>query len=150
MISQKYEAEMQSREPAMAPPGAVGRLLPPSWSKSALIGVKSLHSLIYFSIEFCMGYLLYAGLKGREDRRSAIAAGVVAGESIIFVGNRFRCPLTGFAKKLGAASGSVIDIYLPGWLASNLVAIHIPLLALALGLHARNFLRRRSLHARVE
>jgi hypothetical protein len=33
-----------------------------------------------------MGYLIYAGLKGREDRRTAIAAGDFGGESLIFGG----------------------------------------------------------------
>jgi hypothetical protein len=103
--------------------------------------VKAVHSLIYFSIEFCMGYLIYAGLTGHENRRTGIAAGVVAAESLIFVGNRCRCPLTGLAEDLGATRGSVTDIYLPRWLASNLVPIHVPLLALALYLHTRNFLR---------
>lgn len=89
-----------------------------------------------------MGYLIYTGLKRREDRRTAIAASVVVGESIIFVGNQCRCPLTGLAENLGATSGSVTDIYLPGFLASNLPLIHVPLLALALYLHVRNFLQR--------
>jgi|SRR5450755_200742 hypothetical protein len=110
--------------------------------KLTLVSLKVVHSLLYFSIEFCMGYLIYAGLKGREDRRTAIAASVVVGESSIFVGNRCRCPLTGLAKNLGATSGSVTDIYLPGFLASHLPLIHVPLLALALYLHVRNFLRR--------
>ena len=98
-------------EPATVPPGEVGRPLPLSWSRSALVGVKAVHSLLYFFIECCMRYLIYAGLKGREDRRTAIAAGVVGGESLIFLGNRCRCPLTGLAENLGAASGSVTDIY---------------------------------------
>jgi hypothetical protein len=127
------------------PAGATGRRHPAAWRRSALVGVKAVHSLIYFSIESCMGYLLYTGLKGREDRRTAIAAGVVAAESLIFVGNGRRCPLTGLAETLGAESGSVTDIYLPNWLASNLFLIHLPLLALALWLHARNLLRRRTL-----
>jgi hypothetical protein len=103
--------------------------------------VKAVHSLIYFSIEFCTGYLIYAGMTGHENRRTGIAAGVVAAESLIFVGNRCRCPLTGLAEDLGATRGSVTDIYLPRWLASNLVPIHVPLLALALYLHTRNLLR---------
>src|SRR5260370_33043403 len=70
-------------EPAIVPPGTGDRLLPPSWRKPALIGVKVVHSLIYFSIEFCMRYLIYAWLKVREDRRTAIATGVVAGEIVI-------------------------------------------------------------------
>ncbi len=141
-MSKQQLLKQSISEPAVVPPGAAGRLLPLSWRRPALVVVKAMHSLIYFSIEFCIGYLIYAGLKGREDRRTAIAAGVVAGESLIFVGNRCCCPLTGVTEALGAARGSVTDIYLPGFLASNLVPIHVPLLALALCLHARNFLRR--------
>lgn len=132
MVSQKREAD---------PPGFASGLLPLSWRGPALVGLKAAHSLIYFSIEFCMGYLIYAGLKGRKDGRTAIAATVVIGECIIFLGNGCRCPLTELAEDLGTAHGSVTDIYLPGWLASNLVPIHVLLLALALYLHAKNFLQ---------
>jgi hypothetical protein len=96
---------------ALQDAGEASISLPPSWRRSALVGVKAVHSLLYLSIEYCMGYLIYAGLKGREDRRTAMAAGVVGGESLIFLGNRCRCPLTGLAENLGAASGSVTDIY---------------------------------------
>ena len=89
------------------------------------------------------------GGSGWEDRRTAIAAGIVGGESLIFLGNRCRCPLTGMAQALGATRGSVTDIYLPWWLASNLVPIHVPLLALALYLHTRTFLRRSRARASV-
>jgi hypothetical protein len=129
-------------ELTIIPHGAADSFLPPALRRLALNGVKAVHSFIYFSIEFCMGYLIYAGLKGQEDRRTAIAAGIVTAESIIFLGNRCRCPLTGLAQSLGSDRGSVTDIYLPRWLASNLFPIHVPLLAWALYLHARNFLRR--------
>ena len=125
-------------------PVSLSGCFPPYWRRPALASVKVVHSLIYFSIEFCMGYLIYAGMKGRENRRTGIAAGVVAAESLIFVGNHCRCPLTGLAEELGATRGSVTDIYLPRWLASNLVPIHVPLIALALYLHTRNFLRSRA------
>jgi hypothetical protein len=72
---------------------------------------------------------------------AAIAAAVVAGESLIFVGNRCRCPLTQVAERLGAEQGSVTDIYLPDWFARNLPAIHVPLIVLAVLLHARNLRR---------
>lgn len=158
MVSQKQKQKVEHREKAPSPieerhratliekrslsePATVFRPFPPSWRRPALVGVKAVHSLLYFSIEFCMGYLIYTGLKGREDRRTAIAAGVVGGESLIFLGNRCRCPLTGLAENLGAASGSVTDIYLPSFIASHLPLIHVPLLALALCLHVRNFQR---------
>lgn len=88
-----------------------------------------------------MVYVLYSGLARRSDRRAAIAAAVVAAESLVFVGNRCRCPLTQVAEQLGTEQASVTDIYLPDWLARNLPAIHVPLIIVAIVLHARNIMR---------
>ena len=107
-------------------------------SRTALVAIKAIHTLAWFSIESCMIYLLYAGVTKRSDRRAAIAGAVVGAESLIFVANGFRCPLTSLAEELGAEHGSVTDIYLPRWFAHNLPAIHAPLLALAAFLHMRN------------
>jgi hypothetical protein len=64
---------------------------------------------------------------GRDrDRRAAIAARVVASESLIFAANGFRCPPTQVAERVGAERRSVTDIYLPYWFAHNLPAIHVP------------------------
>ena len=109
----------------------------------ALAAVKFVHTLAWFSIESCMVYLLYAGFANRTDRRAAIAAIVVGGESLIFAANGFRCPLTDVAESLGDENGSVTDIYLPHWFAHNLPAIHVPLLLLATYLHGRNLRRQR-------
>lgn len=107
-------------------------------SNAALTAIKVVHTLAWFSIESCVVYALCAGFTKRADRRTAIAAGVVAGESLIFSANRCRCPLTQLAERLGAERGSVTDIYLPRWFAHHLPAIHVPLLVLAVHLHARN------------
>ncbi len=85
-----------------------------------------------------MMYVLYTGFKGQSDRRTAIAAGVVAAEAVVFAGNGFRCPLTDVADHLGAEHASVTDLYLPRWLARYLPAIHVPLILLAAFLHGRN------------
>jgi hypothetical protein len=74
-----------------------------------------------------MVYVLWAGFARRTDRRVAIAAGVVAGESLIFAANGFRCPLTEVAQRVGAEHGAVTDIYLPRWFAHNLPTIHVAL-----------------------
>ncbi len=113
-------------------------------ARPALVAVKAIHTLAWFSIEACMVYLLYAGFAKRTDRRAAIAAGVVGGECLIFAANGFRCPLTDVAESLGADAGSVTDIYLPRWFAHNLPAIHVPLILLATFLHGRNIARQRS------
>ena len=103
-----------------------------------MAAIKTVHTLIWLSIESCVVYLLYAGFAGRTDKQAAVAAAVVAGEVLVFTGNGFRCPLTGLAERHGAHSGSVTDLYLPKWFAHNMPAIHAPLLVLITCLHARN------------
>jgi hypothetical protein len=66
------------------------------------------------------------------------AAAVVAGEILIFAANGFHCPLTPLARRLGDPTGSVTDIYVPQWFAHNLPAIHVPLIVIAVVLHAQN------------
>jgi hypothetical protein len=108
----------------------------------ALVAVKVVHTLAWFSIESCMVYLLYAGFAKRTDRRAAVAAAVVGGETLLFAANGFRCPLTDVAESLGAEDGSVTDIFLPRWFAHNLPAIHVPLILLIAFLHRRNLRQR--------
>ena len=112
-------------------------------TNARLVAVKAVHTLIWFSIESCVAYVLVEGVRGRTDRRVAIASAVVAGEMVVFAANGFRCPLTDVAESMGAEDGSVTDLYLPKWFADNLPAIHVPLIALAAVLHARDLRRPR-------
>jgi hypothetical protein len=111
---------------------------------AAVATIKAFHTLAWLSIESCVVYVLYAGIAGRTDRRVGMAAAVVAGETLVFAGNGCRCPLTALAKRYGAQSGSVTDIYLPSWFAHNMPAIHAPILVLMAYLHARNCRRRKA------
>lgn len=126
-----------------AEPGTAQPDPPAQGPQTALRAVTAVHTLAWFSIEACMVYLLYAGFARRSDRRAGIAAAVVPGESLVYAGNGFRCPLTQVAKRLGAEQASVTDIYLPRWFAHNLPAFHVPLVVLAGCLHARNLRARR-------
>jgi hypothetical protein len=47
-------------------------------------------------------HVLFAGMAGRTDTRVGIASAVVAGESLVFAVNGFRCPLTELAERYGA------------------------------------------------
>ena len=105
---------------------------------SSVAVIKSIHTLAWAAIEASMLYVLYAGFRGRSDRRAAIAGAIVATECLVFAANGFRCPLTNLAEARGASSGSVTDIYLPKWLARNLPVIHVPLVVAAAWLHVRN------------
>ena len=114
----------------------------------ALALLKTVHTAIWLLVESAMVYLIVAGLRGRTDRRTGVAAGLVGTESVVFLANGANCPLTALATRLGAESGSVTDIYLPRWLAHNLPLIHVPLVLLAIYLHSRN-LRDRAESARL-
>ena len=99
--------------------------------------MKAVHSLAFFVIQSAIVYLVHKGLKKESDRRAAVATA----ETLVYVGNGFRCPLTGLAEDLGAEKGSVTDIFLPNWLAANIARIYGPLFFLALFLHVRNLRR---------
>lgn len=110
------------------------------WRRLGLVTIKTVHTIAFFSIGSCLGYLAYSGLAKRSDRRAAIAGAVVTGEALVYAANGFRCPLTDLAERLGSEHGSVADIYLPRWLESHLPQITGPIFAGALVLHARNLI----------
>ena len=108
-----------------------------------LTAIKTARTMIWVSVEIAMASLLFTGLT-RKSGRSVVAAGVVVvGESLVYLANGARCPLTQLAESVGTEHGSVTDIYLPSWLARNLPAIHVPLVALVAILHGRGLLERR-------
>jgi hypothetical protein len=104
----------------------------------AIVAVKCIHTIIWAFVESAMVYLLASGAAGRSDRRAGVAAAIVGAESVVFLANGARCPLTSVAESLGAEDGSVTDIYLPGWLARSLPLLHVPLIVTAGWLHWRN------------
>jgi hypothetical protein len=106
--------------------------------RRALVVVKTLHTIVWAFVEAAMLYLLASGAAGRSDRRAGVAAAMVGAESLVFLANGARCPLTALAETLGAEDGSVTDIYLPGWLARSLPVLHVPLIVMAGWLHWRN------------
>jgi len=113
-----------------------------SSDSGALTAVKTVHTLIWLSVELSVVYLIFAGLTKRSGPRVAVAGATVAGESLVYLLNGARCPLTDVAERLGADNGSVTDIYLPRTLARNLPAIHVPILALIVYLHRDRLLAR--------
>ena len=113
------------------------------WRRLGLVAVKTVHTMAFFSIGSCLGYLAYSGLMRRSDRRAVIAGAVVTGEALVYAGNGFRSPLTDLAERLGSKHASVADIYLPRWLESHPPQITGPIFAGALVLHARNLIESR-------
>lgn len=102
-----------------------------------LAAVKTVHTVVWFTVEAAVGIVIYDGVIGHRGRRTTIAAAVVVTESVIYVANGARCPMTPLAESLGANQGSVTDIFLPRWFARSLPILHVPLVGAAMWLHLR-------------
>ena len=111
---------------------------PSSRRQALLIAVKAVHSVAFLIIQSAILYLVFKGWRRESDAGAACAAAIACGETAIYAGNGFRCPLTSLAEDLGAEHGRVTDIFLPAWLANNIANIYAPLLLIALVLHGRN------------
>jgi len=82
-------------------------------SPRALLLVRWIHTIIYLVMVAAIGILLYAGITGHTGLWLWTAIGLLAVESIVFFGNRMRCPLTALAVRYGADKGHAFDTLLP-------------------------------------
>lgn len=106
----------------------------------AVVGVKVAHTAIFFGELASIAWLVLTGLLGRRDRSVALAAAAVAVEAAVFVANDRVCPLAPLTRRLGAARGSVSDIFLPDRVARTIPIWSSALLGLAGALHLRSVL----------
>ncbi|HKP51341.1 MAG TPA: hypothetical protein VJ183_01670 [Chloroflexia bacterium] len=116
------------------------RQLSPEKAAAAIILIKSVHTVIFLGMGYCVVCIFYSGLTNRVSRLTKVSFMLVTGESLIFFGNGGRCPLTKLAENLGSENGTVGDIFLPGWFARRIPVISSTLIAIglaAMGLHRR-------------
>lgn len=98
----------------------------------ALFGIKAVHTLIFASMSWAVLYTLYSGLANRVSRTTGVAVAAVLGEAIIYGSNGWICPLTKVAERLGAANGTVGDIFLPQWFARRIPQVSSTLMGVGL------------------
>ena len=138
-------ARPRARQPVWS--GAItaplAAVIPPDRRDTALTAIKAIHTAIFFSIFAAVLLTLWDGLLGRPTRRTAIAGSMVVAESVAYVSNNQVCPLTPLAEEFGASSGSVVDLYLPAWLARRIPLIAGSASLAALVLNVRTLRRRR-------
>ncbi len=104
----------------------------------AVVALKSVHTAVFLVELASIFWLVISGLIGRRDRSVALAAGAVAVEAAVFVVNGGVCPLTPLTEGMGAARGSVSDIFLPDVVARTIPTWSSALVVLAGVLHARS------------
>lgn len=81
--------------------------------KQKLRLVRASHTAIYLLMAVATLVLVYAGITGRAGLWLWISLGLLLVESVVFVGNGMKCPMTGWAVRLGATTGYVFDTFLP-------------------------------------
>lgn len=109
----------------------------------AVATLKAVHTVIFAGELSAILWLVMSGLVGRRDRTVAIAAAAVAAETAVFLANDGVCPITPLTERLGAAHGSVSDIFLPDALARTTPIWSTALLVVAGLLHFRAFMESR-------
>lgn len=81
-----------------------------------LRAIKLLHSLVWlFFVATILGVWIFAA-QGRYDR-ALLCIGIVLGEVVVLLVNRWSCPLTAVAARYTTERRPNFDIYLPEWLA---------------------------------
>lgn len=108
----------------------------------ALTAIKTIHTVVFFSVAGAIAMVVWDGVRQRPRRLTAAAVSVAVVESAVFASNNLVCPLTPLAEDLGAASGSVTDIYLPGWLSRRIPILSVSALGLGVALNLRAWQRR--------
>jgi len=78
-----------------------------------LAAIRWVHTAIYLAMAFSTFVLLYAGLTGATGPWLWVALALLGVETVVFIGNGLRCPLTAMAVRHGATSGRVFDTFLP-------------------------------------
>ncbi|MBI5646598.1 MAG: hypothetical protein HY962_06670 [Ignavibacteriae bacterium] len=79
----------------------------------ALALVRFIHTAIYIVMVAAIVVLLVAGITGYSGIWLWISLGLLAGESVVFLGNGRTCPLTTMAVRYGAEKGYAFDTFLP-------------------------------------
>ena len=108
----------------------------------AVVAVKSIHTAVFGGELASIAWLVVSGWRGRRDRTVGIAAAAIAAETAVFLANRGVCPLTPLTERLGAADGSVSDIFLPDAVARTIPIWSSALIAFGVLLHAWSFTHR--------
>jgi hypothetical protein len=84
--------------------------------RTALVAIKVVHTIAWAIFAGCILAIPLASWQGRHWLAAWLIA-IVAGEVLVLVVNKMRCPLTAVAARYTDDRRDNFDIYLPEWLA---------------------------------
>jgi len=127
---------------SMAFTAPMARHTPRQARPAVLAAIKAIHTAIFVSVAAQIVVIVWDGLRQRPGRRTALAVAIALGESAVYASNNQVCPLTPLAEELGAADGSVTDIFLPKVVSSRIPLVGGSAVVLGLGLNLLALIRR--------
>lgn len=75
--------------------------------------IRIIHTAIYLVMAGATFVPIYAGVTGAQGVWLWGALTLLAVETVVYLGNGMRCPLTALAVRYGAENGYVFDTFLP-------------------------------------
>ncbi len=93
-------------------------LRPGATRPAALKAVKVVHTIVWAFFAGCIVAIPIAAWRGDHQSAGWLTA-IVAGEVLVLLLNRWRCPLTSVAGRFTDDRRDNFDIYLPLWLARH-------------------------------
>jgi hypothetical protein len=86
--------------------------------RNRLVAIKIVHTVVWAIFAGCILAIPVVSWLGHHRAAGWLAA-IVAGEVLVLVLNRMRCPLTAVAARYTDDRRANFDIYLPEWLARH-------------------------------
>jgi hypothetical protein len=96
----------------------------------ALAAVRTVHTVIYLVMAAATVFVDYAALAGVRGEWLWISLGLLTVESVVFLGNGLKCPLTAVAVRYGAGKGPLFDTFLPEPITRHTFKVFGPLILL--------------------
>jgi hypothetical protein len=86
--------------------------------------IKSVHALLFIVMTVALAVFLYEVVLDRVTCLTWVTVSGFLAEGVVLIANRWKCPLTVCAERLGSPHGRVTDIFLPKWCADRAFQIY--------------------------
>ena len=99
--------------------------------------IRTVHTIIYLVMASSVLLIFVSGIVRYRGIWLTASLVLISIESVVFLGNRMRCPLTALAQRYGATKGYAFDTFLPEkatrhtfWFFGGLLLVGVVLLIL--------------------
>jgi hypothetical protein len=97
--------------------------------------IKAVHTAAFALIASCILVFARDGIVRRPGHRAFVTSGIAFSEALVYASNNQVCPLTPLAEELGAESGTVSDLFLPGPVSRRIPVLSGSALLVGLAFH---------------